>query len=242
MTCEVLHQTVLSYKSLYSIISVLYIPIVFLINKYIKKFNLNIANMAWNGIASIYSLITFLCLADVTLQILIQPVNVCNDELYDPQTPRIYYAINIFFLSKIAEMIDTILLALRKKPINVLHVYHHISVYLYAWFLIAKLFTCDKTAYNQAIVFCALNSFVHFVMYGYYFIGCIDKKIYKYAKILTVIQLIQFIIGLITIILAAPCTETVTTVFSGFIYASYLLLFARYFLNRYFKTRGSKID
>jgi len=242
MSCENLHELVLSFPSFYTVVAIFYIPIVFLINRYAPKFNLNIANMAWNGIASIYSLITFLCVAELAFYIIIQPSNVCNQKLYDPHTPKVYYAILIFFISKIFEMFDTILLAIRKKPITVLHVYHHISVYLYAWFLIAKLFTCDKTAYNQAIVFCALNSFVHFVMYGYYFIGCIDKKIYKYAKILTVIQLIQFIIGLITIILAAPCTETVTTVFSGFIYASYLLLFARYFLNRYFKTRGSKID
>jgi len=242
MTCEVLHQTVLSYQSFYCVVTVLYIPIVFLINKYIKKFNLNIANMAWNGIASIYSLITFLCLADVTLQILIQPANVCNDELYDPQTPRIYYAINIFFLSKIAEMIDTILLALRKKPITLLHLYHHLSVFLYGAYIMYNLFSCSSSTHNQVIVFACMNTFVHFIMYGYYFIGCIDKRIYKYAKGLTVLQLAQFVLGIILCIISYSCTDAITICISSILYFSYLLLFARYFINRYLKTRGSKID
>ena len=42
-------------------------------------------------------------------------------------------AVQLFIISKIPELIDTVFIVLRKKPLIFLHWYHHVTVLLYCW-------------------------------------------------------------------------------------------------------------
>lgn len=66
--------------------------------------------------------------------------------------------VQAFILSKLFELIDTVFIVLRKKPLNFLHWYHHVTVLLFTWFC--------YTNENPGIIFVAMNYSVHAVMYG----------------------------------------------------------------------------
>lgn len=70
-----------------------------------------------------------------------------------------------FVMSKFPELLDTVFLVLKKKPVIFLHWYHHITVLLYCW---------DGWAVvvPQAGFFATMNFFVHTIMYFYYFLMC----------------------------------------------------------------------
>jgi elongation of very long chain fatty acids protein 6 len=57
--------------------------------------------------------------------------------------------------SKVLELFDTVLLALRRKPIILLHWYHHVSVLLFVWFSQVAAQT------NAHIVYTLMNCIVH---------------------------------------------------------------------------------
>jgi hypothetical protein len=66
--------------------------------------------------------------------------------------------VQAFVLSKLFELIDTAFIVLRKRPLNFLHWYHHVTVLLFTWFCYVY--------ENPGITFIAMNYSVHAVMYG----------------------------------------------------------------------------
>merc|ERR1719197_2386399 len=66
-----------------------------------------------------------------------------------------------FIYSKIPELIDTVFIILRKKPLIFLHWYHHVTVLLYCW-------DAYSTMAASGLYFVAMNYSVHAFMYGYY--------------------------------------------------------------------------
>ncbi|KAL3868979.1 hypothetical protein ACJMK2_041724 [Sinanodonta woodiana] len=79
-----------------------------------------------------------------------------------------------YFFSKIIELVDTVFLILRKKPISFLHVYHH-STMLLNWWLGVKF-----VAGGQSWFLAMLNTFVHIIMYSYYGLTAVGPEIQKY--------------------------------------------------------------
>tara|TARA_B110000208_G_scaffold133444_1_gene161518 strand:+ start:1551 stop:2810 length:1260 start_codon:yes stop_codon:yes gene_type:complete len=67
----------------------------------------------------------------------------------------------LFVFSKFPELIDTIFIVLRKKPLLFLHWYHHVTVLLFCWHAYA-------TRTGSGLYFIAMNFTVHAVMYTYY--------------------------------------------------------------------------
>lgn len=161
------------------------------------------------------------------------------------------FAVQLFCLSKIPELIDTVFIVLRKKPLIFLHWYHHVTVLLFCWNAYV-----DQS--SNGLYFVAMNYTVHAVMYFYYFLQAM-KAIPKWfpSWIITLMQISQMIIG--TFIVGATtyyahyggkfykvgeCGITNTSlVTGGIIYASYLYLFVEFAVKRFIfgvKEEGGK--
>ena len=67
----------------------------------------------------------------------------------------------VFICSKIPELVDTVLLLVKKREVMTLHWYHHSTVLLYS--LHGGIFS---TATGTGPMFGAMNFFVHSVMYS----------------------------------------------------------------------------
>ncbi|KAJ3081669.1 Elongation of very long chain fatty acids protein 5 [Rhizoclosmatium hyalinum] len=89
------------------------------------------------------------------------------------------------------EFIDTFIMILKKNnhQISFLHVYHHTSVLLVAWFVVY--FVPGGDSWTTA----ALNSLIHVVMYGYYLLSSMGfKQVSFIKKYITRMQMTQFCI------------------------------------------------
>jgi len=107
------------------------------------------------------------------------------------------YWMYTFYLSKYIEILDSIVLVLKGKRLlppdsagYLLHVYHHSvtsNIVYIGW----------RREFTVAWVGPATNTFVHFFMYGYYFLVELNLLDRKYGgKFITPIQLLQFILCL----------------------------------------------
>ncbi|EQC26197.1 hypothetical protein SDRG_15934 [Saprolegnia diclina VS20] len=142
--------------------------------------------------------------------------------------------VTLFIFSKIPELVDTMFIVLRKKPLIFLHWYHHITVLMFCWHAYANLSP-------SGLFFVAMNYTVHGVMYFYYFLAAIGIRA-SWAKFVTIIQLLQMVVGV------AVCASGVYYVKAGvtceldrenlkwgiLMYSSYFALFLKFFLERYF--------
>ncbi|KAI9106084.1 polyunsaturated fatty acid elongation enzyme [Phlyctochytrium arcticum] len=95
----------------------------------------------------------------------------------------------LFYVSKIFEFVDTMIMVLKKnhRQISFLHVYHHFSIFT-VWWLVTY-WAPTGEAYFSA----ALNSFIHVVMYGYYFcMGAGIRQVAFVKRYITSMQMTQF--------------------------------------------------
>ena len=145
----------------------------------------------------------------------------------------------LFIYSKIPELMDTVFLVLKKRPVIFLHWFHHCTVLLYCWH-----------AYSFAIApgiwFAGMNYTVHSIMYMYY--GLTSLGLLKFltsliAPYITTIQIVQMIVGMAVTVASAlkhmeggndACWVNPANYKMGFaMYATYFVLFAILFKNLY---------
>jgi len=105
---------------------------------------------------------------------------------------RIGFWVYVFYLSKYYEMVDTILLALKKKPIIFLHIFHHMVMVPVTWKWL------DDQWLNGSWWCTFVNSLVHCFMYYYYFLTSIGRTVW-WKKYITQGQLIQFFTGFVMV-------------------------------------------
>ncbi|XP_059608102.1 elongation of very long chain fatty acids protein 4-like [Phlebotomus argentipes] len=117
----------------------------------------------------------------------------------DPNEIRLATAIWLYYLTKFIELLDSVFFVLRKKPnqLSFLHVYHHAMMVGYA-LLCIKWFPVGLCTYSPL----QISAFegVHVLMYLYYGLSTLGPTVAKYLwwkKYLTMIQMIQFIIGML---------------------------------------------
>eukprot|EP00033_Pygsuia_biforma_P000180 GCRY01000229.1.p1 GENE.GCRY01000229.1~~GCRY01000229.1.p1 ORF type:complete len:319 (+),score=41.51 GCRY01000229.1:137-958(+) len=94
----------------------------------------------------------------------------------------------VFYLTKYYELVDTVLLALRKKPLLKLHLYHHAIMLVCTWFFLHDQHL--SIAWSCTVV----NSIIHSFMYFYYLRASLGLKTW-WKKYLTTLQIIQFSFG-----------------------------------------------
>eukprot|EP00803_Ostreobium_quekettii_P001052 evm.model.scf_822.9 EVM.evm.TU.scf_822.9 scf_822:45700-48701(+) len=106
---------------------------------------------------------------------------------------RIIY---IFFVSKIYEFFDTMVMLLKGNThqVSFLHVYHHVSISLW-WWMITYVAPGGDAWYSAS-----LNSLVHVLMYTYYFTATVlgknaklRRKYLWWGKHMTQFQMAQFV-------------------------------------------------
>merc|ERR1711979_104697 len=142
----------------------------------------------------------------------------------------------LFIYSKIAELIDTVLLLFAGKQVIALQWWHHSTVLLYCWH-------SYSTRIATGLWFAAMNYSVHSVMYGYFALMSTKyrKYITPYAIFITLAQLAQMLVGMFVTIKAVmyqnaglECHVNKTNSVLGLaMYASYFVLFFKLFIENY---------
>lgn len=148
----------------------------------------------------------------------------------------------LFPFSKLPELVDTVFIVLRKQKLSFLHVFHHVSVFIYCWYSYAY-------PISTGIWFGAVNYSVHGVMYTYYAVKASGRSPPRWvAKAVTTLQLSQMFVGVyinyvgITSLLSGKTCRTswFDIGISIFFYVSYAILFANFFYWAYIHKKPSK--
>jgi len=162
----------------------------------------------------------------------------CADayELAGSGAPALWAA--LFTWSKLFELFDTVLLIARKRPLILLHWFHHASVIAFVW---------SSWIYVTplALWYGAMNYSVHSLMYTYFFAISFDRRLLRLAPFVTSMQIAQFAWGTVINILATVSWSRSSigcAVHPRFLqigvamYLAYGTLFVRLFLQRYLRT------
>ncbi|KAJ3100429.1 hypothetical protein HDU97_002216 [Phlyctochytrium planicorne] len=150
----------------------------------------------------------------------------------------LYYIMYMYYISKFYELLDTVILVLRKKTLIFLHWYHHAIVIVMVW-----------TWLEYGVTFSALgmiaNTFVHVFMYYYYYATCIGQKVW-FKQHLTSAQIFQFSLSFI---LSVPylyfhfqkaCPGWNAFVFSSLVNGSFLILFVDFYHKAYLQRKAKE--
>ena len=158
---------------------------------------------------------------------------------YDEQSGTLVFIYYVNYLLKYYELLDTIFLALKHKPIGFLHAYHHPATLVLTW---GQLVDCTGVQW----VVISLNLLVHTVMYFYYAMAALKIRI-PWKRMVTVLQIGQFVIDLAACYYAwfelsvwGTCFATFRAGLVGcFILTSYLYLFIDFY-NEIYATKKQK--
>jgi len=141
----------------------------------------------------------------------------------------------IFYISKFYELLDTVIIVLKKNPIIFLHVYHHCITILLVYVMIE---------YRVAVRWLATmtNVTVHVPMYYYYAISSMGKTVW-WKKYITKMQIAQFVLDIVAncvgfyyISTGESCSGSLPSwIFGQAILVSFLILFMMFYQSTYKK-------
>jgi len=193
----------------------------------------------WNTLLSVFSWCGVAACVPVLLTTLLE-----HGLFFTTCAPAAWYGsgihgmfIALFIYSKIAELVDTVLLLLAGKPVIALQWWHHSTVLLYCWHSYAARIATGAW-------FACMNYTVHSIMYGYFAITATKyrKRVVPYAIYITLLQLLQMLVGMFVTVKAVmyqaageECHVNKTNSILGLaMYASYFVLFFKLFVDNYY--------
>eukprot|EP01102_Stenamoeba_stenopodia_P021637 TRINITY_DN877_c0_g1_i1.p1 TRINITY_DN877_c0_g1~~TRINITY_DN877_c0_g1_i1.p1 ORF type:complete len:277 (-),score=53.44 TRINITY_DN877_c0_g1_i1:318-1148(-) len=159
------------------------------------------------------------------------------------QTGSYYFGLYLFYLSKYYELLDTLFLVLKKKPLIFLHVYHHPATLVLCWvcleWRVAPQWHCTTA-----------NAIVHTFMYYYYFLATLGKTVF-WKKYITKLQITQFVVDVGLNFVWVYYTSKLESgktcgggwlgwAFGQFILGSYLLLFIQFYIQSYKSAQANR--
>ncbi|KAH9685780.1 Very-long-chain 3-oxoacyl-CoA synthase [Citrus sinensis] len=161
----------------------------------------------------------------------------CFPPTISPSGPLFFYAY-IFYLSKILEFLDTLLIILSNsiQRLTFLHVYHHATVVVmcYLWL------QTKQSLFPIALV---TNASVHVIMYGYYLL-CVMGLRPKWKRLVTDCQIVQFVFSFVVSVLMLyyhftgfGCSGVLGWCFNVVFNASLLTLFVNFHSKSYAKKK-----
>jgi len=213
------------------IATVVYVIFVYFGQKYMEKrqaFELNTPLAIWNFILAVFSVYGAYIITPMFFQDWINGKGFIHEmctgdvETYSPWTMY-------FCLSKIPELLDTVFIVLRKRPLRFLQYYHHIATMWFCWAAWARKLECGGT-------FAVMNLLVHSVMYTYFMCSALHIKWPEWARqSITLAQLSQMFFGMGLVLMSIYfCPADPLLLFCAFImYISYFILFAQLFYSMY---------
>ena len=195
------------------------------------------ALQAWNLLLAVFSL-AGACVTAPHLAATLRARNGVWTSLCAPAAPSfgdgvVGLWVALFIASKPLEMIDTAFLLAARRPVSLLHWFHHASVALFVWHSYA-------TQSSLGLWFAAMNYVAHALMYSYYAATSLGYKA-RWPAVVTLVQTAQMFlgIGLCAAVGAyrargVPCAVTTENWLAALaMYVAYAALFTHYALERY---------
>jgi elongation of very long chain fatty acids protein 4 len=159
----------------------------------------------------------------------------CNN--YSVSSPPVGNLLWLFYMSKILDFLDTFFIVTGRKwrQLSFLHVYHHITIFLFYWLNLNAGY--DGDVYLTIV----LNGLIHAIMYTYYFVALHTKDIW-WKQYMTLMQMAQFccMITQATYLMVTGCQTyppRITKVYCGYI-VTLLVLFAQFYVSSFSSKKG----
>ncbi|CAD6191306.1 unnamed protein product [Caenorhabditis auriculariae] len=225
--------------------SILYVVVVFGTKWFMRNrqpFSLFVPLNIWNFILAAFSILATIRMTPEFFSVLTNK-GVVNSYcyLYDFTKGDNGYWAWLFMASKLFELVDTVFLVLRKRPLMFLHWYHHILTLIYAWYSHP-----NSPGFNRYGIY--LNVLVHAFMYSYYFLRSMKIRVPGFvAQFITSIQILQFIIScsilahiaFLVHVQNVPCDfDSGVFKLATFMDTTYLILFLNFFFKSYIYKGG----
>jgi hypothetical protein len=159
----------------------------------------------------------------------------CSTDRQEVFNNRLWFWCVVFYISKYYEFFDTVILLLRKRPLLVLHVWHHCSVSVLSLIFLRA----NMTFFFTGVI---INGTIHTFTYYFYFQSSLGNTMW-WKKYLTQAQMVQFLWGIASWLpwpvfcSANRTTETDVVVAANFlILSSFFGLFLNFFNHTYKRT------
>jgi len=171
-----------------------------------------------------------------------QPIEYDTDP--DSKAMRMAAMCHVYYLSKFIEFSDTFIMIARKKfgQVNRLQLIHHGVMPIYTFFLVRWV------PGGHGTFAAMLNSFVHMIMYSYYFLAALGPHMQKYLwwkKYLTTFQMGQFVaIFIKSLVVVLGFSNCGYPWYFSFTTAALMILmfilFAEFYINEYTRKKLAK--
>lgn len=220
-----------------------------LMNRYRKDrpFELQTQLVAWNVLLCVFSLLAAGVLVPISLYQLYDGgfhALLCTHPNFERR--RIAFWFILLGWSKVAEFGDTVFLILRNKPVIHLHWMHHFITCVASFYLSSNLPLIGMQA-------AAINSAIHFVMYGYYAARAARIRVPRSVSIyITRAQILQMILNLLACIyihhelddgVPRKCYNDHTTIYIGLVaFGTFTVLFINYFIHTYVMHKTTAVE
>jgi len=229
-----------------------YLVVVWVLKKIMtnrKPFGLKFFLILHNSFMCVWSFIMALGMGYYLIYDLLEKVNYSPAAYYETLTcdhdqkftnkGGFYFWVYIFYISKYYELVDTVFICLKKRPLIFLHVYHHFMTLILVWVCLEY-----KPVAQWVAEF--TNAIVHTPMYFYYLLAVLKIK-FPGKQMITIGQIIQFIVNNIAHAYAwyehnlngKQCSggDSGANEFGFSVVNSYLILFIMFFIDTYIRPK-----